>query len=119
MGASYQGMPKAEIPAATATFNVVIRVGSSFGTAALAVVLQQAIRNRIPGASGGLSGAAGLRGPHILAELTSAFGVSFWWVAALAAVAIVPALFIPARAPASAPDSDEFAPENASGMMTE
>jgi sugar phosphate permease len=48
MGASYQGMPKPEIPAATATFNVVMRVGSSFGTAALAVVLQQAIRSRIP-----------------------------------------------------------------------
>jgi hypothetical protein len=40
-------MPRPEIPAATATFNVVIRVGSSFGTAALAVVLQQAIKDRI------------------------------------------------------------------------
>ena len=99
MGSSYQGMPRPEIPAATATFNVVMRVGSSFGTAALAVVLQQAIRNRVPGASGGLSGAAGLHGARVLTELTSAFGVSFWWVAAIAAAAIIPALLLPARRP--------------------
>jgi Na+/melibiose symporter-like transporter len=97
MGASYQDMPEPEIPAATATFNVVVRVGSSFGTAALAVVLQQAIRNRIPGATGGLSGTAALHGAQARAALTSAFGVSFWWVAAIAAVAVIPALFIPPR----------------------
>jgi EmrB/QacA subfamily drug resistance transporter len=103
MGASYQGMPKLEIPAATATFNVVMRVGSSFGTAALAVVLQQAIRNRIPGATGGLSVAAALHGAQARAALTSAFGVSFWWVAAIAAVAVIPTFFIPPRRPATAP----------------
>jgi len=122
MGSSYQGMPRPEIPAATATFNVVIRVGSSFGTAVLAVVLQQAIRNRIPGASGGLSGAADLHGALVLSRLTSAFGVSFWWVAAITAAAIIPALFIPARRPATQraegpateppPASDESATEN-------
>ncbi|MGH3168096.1 MAG: hypothetical protein ACRDN0_19710 [Trebonia sp.] len=53
-----------------------LRVGSSFGTAALAVVLQQAIKNRIPGASEGLSGAAGLRSAHALSELTGAFGTA-------------------------------------------
>jgi hypothetical protein len=90
-------MPRQEIPAATATSNVAVRVGSSFGTAALAVVLQQAIARRIPGASGGLSGAARLHGGHVLSLLTSAFGVSFWWVAALAAIAAVAAIFIPAR----------------------
>jgi EmrB/QacA subfamily drug resistance transporter len=104
MGSSYQGMPRPEIPAATATFNVVIRVGSSFGTAALAVVLQQAIRDRIPDASGGLSSVAGLHGALVLTKLTSAFGVSFWWVAAIAAAAVIPALFIPARRPAVPPD---------------
>jgi EmrB/QacA subfamily drug resistance transporter len=127
MGASYQGMPRPEIPAATATFNVVIRVGSSFGTAVLAVVLQQAIRNRIPGASGGLSGAAALHGAHVLTELTSAFGVSFWWVAAIAAAAVIPTALIPskysipARRPATGPASasDESAAENAPVMTTE
>jgi hypothetical protein len=97
MGAAYQGMPRAEIPAATATFNVVVRVGSSFGTAVLAVVLQQVISHRIPGARGGLSGAAALRGPHVLKLLTSAFGMSFWWVAAITAAAVIPAVLIPRR----------------------
>lgn len=113
MGASYQGMPKPEIPAATATFNVIIRVGSSFGTAALAVVLQQAIRNRIPGATGGLSGVAGLHGVHVASALTSAFGVSFWWVAAIAAAAVIPAMFLPARRPVTPAVSEESATESA------
>jgi EmrB/QacA subfamily drug resistance transporter len=96
MGSAYQGMPRPEIPAATATFNVVVRVGSSFGTAALAVVLQQAISSRIPGATGGLSGATALgHGDRTLTLLTSAFGVSFWWVAVLVIAAVIPALLIP------------------------
>jgi EmrB/QacA subfamily drug resistance transporter len=115
MGASFQGIPKAEIPAATATFNVVFRVGSSFGTAVLAVVVQQAIRSRIPGVAS-LADAARLHGARALAALTSAFGVSFWWVAALALAAVIPSLFIPGRGAgsmasmlASGADGDESA----------
>jgi MFS family permease len=96
MGAAYQGMPRAEIPAATATFNVVFRVASSFGTAVLAVVVQQSIRSHIPGVNS-LSDAARLHGAPALAALTRAFGVSFWWVAVLAIAAVIPALFIPGR----------------------
>jgi EmrB/QacA subfamily drug resistance transporter len=98
MGAGYQRMPKPEIPAATATMNAAIRVGSSFGTAALAVVLQAGIRSRL--GAGSLSAAESLRGGHAHALLTSAFAASFWWVAAIAAAAIIPALLIP-RAPAA------------------
>jgi MFS family permease len=61
MGAAYQDIPKTEIPAATATFNVVFRVASSFGTAVLAVVLQQSIANHIPGVTS-LADAARLHG---------------------------------------------------------
>jgi EmrB/QacA subfamily drug resistance transporter len=100
MGAAYQGMPKAEIPAATATFNVVFRLGSSFGTALLAVIVQQAIRTRIPGVTS-LADTVRLQGEHALAALTSAFSVSFWWVAALALASVAPALFIPGRAEVS------------------
>jgi hypothetical protein len=97
MGAAYQDIPKTEIPAATATFNVVFRVASSFGTAVLAVVLQQSIANHIPGVTS-LADAARLHGAAALAALSSAFSVSFWWVAALAAAAVIPAAFIPSRA---------------------
>ena len=100
MGAAYQDMPKAEIPAATATFNVVFRVASSFGTAMLAVVAQQSIRSRVPGVAS-LADAARPHGPAAGAALAGAFGVSFWWVAVLAAAAVIPALFIPGRGAAS------------------
>lgn len=101
MGTAYQGMPKREIPPATATFNVIFRVSSSFGTALLAVILQDAIRDRVPGA-GSLADSARLHGAHARAALTGAFADSFWWVAALAVVAAIPALFIPARKGAAA-----------------
>lgn len=117
MGASYQGMPKPEIPAATATFNVISRVGSSLGTAVLAVVLQQAIASRVPGAGGGLSGAARLHGPAALTALTSAFGVSFWWVAAIAAIAVIPAIFIPPRVKARPPAVGRGAGRGAAGLV--
>jgi EmrB/QacA subfamily drug resistance transporter len=96
MGSAYQGMPKPEIPPATATFNVIFRVSSSFGTALLAVILQDAISDRIPGANS-LAAAARLHGESARSVLNNAFGQSFWWVAALAAVAALPAFFIPAR----------------------
>jgi EmrB/QacA subfamily drug resistance transporter len=122
MGAAYQGMPKAEIPAATATFNVVFRVASSVGTALFAVVVQQAIRSRIPGVSS-LADAARLRGAPALAALTGAFGVTFWWVAGLATAAIIPALFIPGRATVSMStllsSGDESSAERASVIVTE
>ncbi|MBO0804159.1 MAG: multidrug efflux MFS transporter [Nocardiopsaceae bacterium] len=99
LGAAYQGLPKAEIPSATATFNVVFRVASSIGTAIFATILQQAIKTRIPGTSS-LSDAGQLRGARDASLLTSAFGVSFWWVAGVALLAVLPALFLPGRATA-------------------
>jgi EmrB/QacA subfamily drug resistance transporter len=119
MGSAYQGMRRPDIPGATATFNVALRVGSSFGTAILAVVLQEAIAGRIHGASGGLSSVAGLRGKSVTAELTSAFGVSFWWVAAIAVIAVIPALFIPPRpAAGAAPAGDDPAARPSSTAMS-
>ena len=95
MGSAYQGMPRREIPPATATFNVIFRLSSSFGTALLAVVLQDAIFDRARVSS--LADAAHLHGAQARAALTSAFADSFWWVAVIAVLAAVPALFIPAR----------------------
>jgi EmrB/QacA subfamily drug resistance transporter len=97
MGAAYQGMSKPEVPSATATSNVALRVGSSFGAAALAIVLQISIKSHISGASGSLADAARLRGAHDHSLLTQAFGQSFWWVVAIVAAALVPALLIPRR----------------------
>lgn len=121
MGTAYQGMAKAEIPSATATFNVVFRVASSIGTALFATVLQEAIRARIPGTAS-VAAAKGLRNASDLALLTGAFRVSFWWVAAVSLLAVVPAFFLPGRAnvsmtsmlvPGADDDDDESAPEPA------
>ncbi|MWK35688.1 MFS transporter [Actinomadura sp. J1-007] len=97
MAAAYQGLPPASVPAATAGSNVLIRIGSSFGTAAAAVVLQIAIRSEIPGASGNLNDAAANHGPRTPALLTDAFTETFWWTAAVLLVALVPVLIIPRR----------------------
>ncbi|MCW2903424.1 MAG: Drug resistance transporter EmrB/QacA subfamily [Streptosporangiaceae bacterium] len=97
MATIYQGLPRAAVPAATATANILVRVGSSLGTAVLAVMLQVYIRSQIPGASGNLADAAAHRDPHTVQALVRAFGHSFWWTAAIAAVAMVPALLLPRR----------------------
>jgi len=119
MGTAYQGMEKAEIPSATATFNVVFRVASSIGTALFATVLQEAVKNRIPGTTS-LAAARSLHDPADLALLASAFRVSFWAVAAVALIAVIPAFFLPGRAnvsmtsmlvPGGDSDDDEPAPE--------
>jgi EmrB/QacA subfamily drug resistance transporter len=52
MATLYRTLPRAAMPAATTTANILVRVGSSLGTAVLAVVLQIYIRAEIPGASG-------------------------------------------------------------------
>lgn len=97
MGTAYQGMAKAEIPSATATFNVVFRVASSIGTALFATVLEVAVRNRIPGMTS-LAAAKSLHDPADVPLLTSAFQVSFWCVAAVALAAVIPAFFLPGKA---------------------
>ncbi|MFJ4652425.1 MDR family MFS transporter [Nocardia sp. NPDC088792] len=73
MAASYRALQPAEIPAATTATNVAIRTASSFGVAALLVLLQRNLEH------------------HPLAE---SFTQTYWWAFAIAAVAVVPALLI-------------------------
>ncbi|MBT2207557.1 DHA2 family efflux MFS transporter permease subunit [Actinomadura sp. NEAU-AAG7] len=93
MAMSYQGLPREAVPAATTGANVVIRVGSSFGTAVSAVILQIGIRDKIPGASGNLGEAAG----QPAALLSDAFTGTFWWLGAILLIALVPTLTIPRK----------------------
>lgn len=103
MAALYQGLPRTAMATATTTANILVRVGSSFGTAILAVVLQISIRAAIPGASGRLDDPTAGRGPDAVDGLVRAFGHSFWWTTGLAALALVPALLLPRRTGASSP----------------
>lgn len=108
MAAAYQRLPKSAIPAATTASNIVVRVGSSFGIAVLAVVLQVYIRHEVPGASGTIASAAAVTDPDAPARLARAFGHSFWVALCIAVAAIIPCLLLPRRAaaPASVVEAD-------------
>ncbi|MGH4024664.1 MAG: MDR family MFS transporter [Pseudonocardiaceae bacterium] len=79
MAAAYAGLQPALIPRATSAITTIQTVGACFGAAVLAVVLQDRI--------------ADPESP----TLAAAFAVTFWWVLALSALALIPALFLPRR----------------------
>ncbi|GLZ15330.1 MFS transporter [Actinomadura sp. NBRC 104425] len=99
MAAAYQGLPRTSVPAATTAANILIRVGSAFGTAALTVILQRSLQDEIPGASGTLEevAAQASRLPDAPALLTDAFTHTLWWAPAIVAVALVPVAVLPRR----------------------
>ncbi|MGW7445864.1 MDR family MFS transporter [Kitasatospora sp. NPDC054795] len=72
----YGSVEKDQVPAAAGAVNVLNRVGGALGTAVLTLALQQA-QDGHPGRPG------------------AAFGETFWWVLALSALAIAPALLYP------------------------
>ncbi|WP_344587511.1 MFS transporter [Actinomadura vinacea] len=97
MAAAYQGLPRPSIPGATAGANILVRIGSSIGTAGLAIVLQLAIRDGVPGTNGNLREAGSAP------QLAEAFTHTFWWAVAIAAVALIPVLAVPRRKPTPTP----------------
>ncbi|ROO90816.1 EmrB/QacA subfamily drug resistance transporter [Actinocorallia herbida] len=108
MGGMYRTLSPAQVPSATAASNIGMRVGSSLGVAALAVLLQLAITDRFPDSDGTLS-AVPADLPAAAADLfTSAFTHTFWWALGLAALALIPILLIPRPQPtavATTPDT--------------
>jgi EmrB/QacA subfamily drug resistance transporter len=83
MAAAYRTLPRTAIPAATTGATIMVRVGSALGAAVLAVVLQLRLDT------------IKLAGGHPAA----AFADSFWWAFGFAAIALVPAVLLPAAAP--------------------
>jgi EmrB/QacA subfamily drug resistance transporter len=101
LAAAYQRLDRAAVPAATTASNVLIRVGGSFGVAALAVALQVSIRHAFPSADGSVASVASVaadRTPDALSRLAHAFGHGFWWALGITAVAFVPIALLPGRA---------------------
>jgi EmrB/QacA subfamily drug resistance transporter len=100
MAAAFQDLQHAEIPGATSAINVVQRVAASLGTALLAVVLQRAIAANVSSFHGGIGEAAALARhdpQHAAPAIADAFGTTFWLAFALTALALVPALLLPAK----------------------
>jgi len=97
MAAAYNTLPRTAVPRATTAINILQRVGGSLGTAVLVVVLETHMAAVVgPGAATNLS-ASGTPPPAVAAGLADAFGATFWWVMAITALALVPALFLPRR----------------------
>jgi len=82
MAAAYQTLSRNSVASATTALSIIQRVGGSVGVALLSVVLQRSIS-----------------GSQSSEDIAAAFGTTFWVATALTAVAIVPALFLPRRAP--------------------
>jgi hypothetical protein len=94
--ATYALVDSSQVPRATAALNTLRQVGASIGTALLAVVLQQESRMALPSTG---RGAGGLLGPlpasereQISGPVATAFGHTFVWSAAMALLAILPAV---------------------------
>ena len=99
MGAAYQTLDHAAVPRATATINIVQRVGGSFGTALLAVILQRSIASHFGGHVTSLAAAANGLPDAVKPMVASSFGTAFWWAMGISALGFIPALMLP-RAPA-------------------
>jgi MFS family permease len=93
--AAYSVLNRAAIPRATATLNITQRVGGAVGTAVFAVVLEHQLGQAQAG-----SGAASVT------ATAEAFGATFWWPLALAALMLGPALMLPSarRRPTHSPE---------------
>jgi EmrB/QacA subfamily drug resistance transporter len=83
MSAAYASLRPSDIAHATPQLNVLQRVGGSIGTAILTVVLQNGISGRVA--------SAGRSAPDVIAP---AFSTTYWWVFAVTAVALLPALLL-------------------------
>jgi hypothetical protein len=94
--AAYQVLESAQIPRATAALNALRQVGGSIGTALLAVVLQHESAAALSSAH---TAAGGLLAPlpagereRISGPVATAFGHTFMWAAAMALLAVIPAV---------------------------
>jgi EmrB/QacA subfamily drug resistance transporter len=100
MAAAYRNLSRAAVPRATAVINIVIRVGGSFGTAVMAVVLQRQIKYRIPEFAGILAQGGSPSGAHgssaaLSSALAASFGYTFWVAVVVTGAGLVASLFLP------------------------
>jgi EmrB/QacA subfamily drug resistance transporter len=79
MTASYVGLAQAEIGHASVLTRIAQQVGGSFGTAVLAVVLEQSVAGAGPGA------------------VASGFHVAFWWATGFSLLATALCVWLPGR----------------------
>jgi hypothetical protein len=82
MTGAYRDLRPEQVPHASSATRILQQVGGSFGTAVLAVILQQQIDSQ-----------AG----HSVVGLATAFGHSFWWSVGFTVLAFIPVMLLPRR----------------------
>jgi EmrB/QacA subfamily drug resistance transporter len=99
MAAAYHDLPHTAMEQATSMLGVVQRVAGALGSALLAVILQQALTARLPGYDGSIAraGVLATASPHAADAAAHAFGIAFTVALVLCALALLPALLLPAR----------------------
>jgi EmrB/QacA subfamily drug resistance transporter len=99
MAAAYFGLKSSQVPHASIATRITMQLGGAFGAAVFALILQTQIAAH---ASSGLVG------------LATAFDNAFWWSVGLAALAIIPSLFLPGSREVAArrPDEAVLAPDH-------
>jgi EmrB/QacA subfamily drug resistance transporter len=104
MAAAFQTLEREETPRATSALNAVQRLAGGVGTAALAIAVQRAITDRVPGFGVAALGALPpTQRAAALPHVADAFQAVFWIAVTLTAAAIVPALLLPHARPRTAP----------------
>jgi EmrB/QacA subfamily drug resistance transporter len=81
MAGAFRDIPSGDVPDASGTTRIIQQVGGSFGSAILALILASALAS------------------HHAATATArglAFNTAFWWAIALTALALIPAILLPA-----------------------
>jgi EmrB/QacA subfamily drug resistance transporter len=104
MAAAMRDLHRQAIPKATTASRIFLQLGSSLGAAVVLIVLSRQITDRSTPA-----------GQLSTADLAAAFGHTFWWILAFAAL---PALLLPSKAPApgspATPQQGRSIPQSAS-----
>jgi EmrB/QacA subfamily drug resistance transporter len=97
MSAAYMRLSRAAVPRATTILNILMRVGGSFGTALVAVVLERQAATRLPRFPNILASAppSGRLPQGVAQGLSDAFSYSFWVVMGVTAVGLVSAFLLP------------------------
>jgi EmrB/QacA subfamily drug resistance transporter len=109
MTAAMATLRRAAVAKASTTLNIIQQVGGSIGTATMAVLLTNALKDRL-GAGGGIGAAAAIPADardRVLPLMADAFGSTFTWALVLIGVAFVPALLLPRRKPDPIEDEDD------------
>jgi hypothetical protein len=100
MTAVQRGLPPEQVPTGATSLNILSQLSNSAGTAALSLLLAQALSARLPAGRDGLESLIGLPPAELVAVrplVAGAFAAALAWPVVLLVLAAVPALFLPRR----------------------